>query len=82
MHEPLTPEAAQAAPSTAVRLLRSQQTHQYFTGEGWTDNPVNAQPFPNEVEAARACITHNLHDIELVLQMPGGGPELFATSMR
>ncbi len=62
--------------TTAVRYIRQKHTRRYWTGEGWTDHTGHAQPFPNEVEATRACSIHNLHDIELVLQGPAGGPEL------
>ncbi len=65
--------------SSAVRVLRRHGTQQYFTGEGWTENPANAQAFPNDQDAVRACVAHGLQHMELVLRMPGGGPELSAT---
>ncbi|HYG35433.1 MAG TPA: hypothetical protein VEC99_11645 [Clostridia bacterium] len=79
MSEILNAETAQLS---AVRLLRCQETQRYYTGEGWTDNPTHAQPFPNEEEAVRACSSHDLHKIELVLRDPVAGKELSARPIR
>jgi hypothetical protein len=67
---------------TAARLLRCRKSPRYFNGNGWTDDPSQAQTFPDEIDAARACITHNLHDVELVLRTPITGTELFSTPVR
>lgn len=70
------------APLNAVRLLRCHRTRNYFDGQGWADNSAHAQCYPNEIEAARACVSHGLHDVELVLQAPGTGTVLFASRLR
>jgi hypothetical protein len=64
------------------RFLRCRKSHRYFTGNGWTDDPSLAQAFPEELEAARACVTHNLRDVELVLCTHSTGTELFTTLVR
>ncbi|HWH68711.1 MAG TPA: hypothetical protein VNT26_04965 [Candidatus Sulfotelmatobacter sp.] len=66
----------------AVRLLRSQENHRYFTGSGWTENPSLAQPFADDAEAIRACVSNDLHYVELVLRDPRNQTELFSTPMR
>ncbi len=68
--------------STTARILRCRKTHRYFNGEGWTDNPSQAQVFPDEVDAARACVTHNLHEVELVLRTRLARVEFFSTPVR
>ncbi len=67
---------------TAARLLRCRKTKRYFTGDGWTDDAGRAQVFPDEIDAARACVTYNLHDVELVLRTHVTGIELFSTPIR
>ncbi len=64
---------------TAARLLRCCKTRRYFNGDGWTDDPSQAQVFPDEMDATRACVTHHLHDVELVLRTPITGVELLST---
>ncbi len=66
----------------AQKVLRCRKTHRYFTGSGWTDDPCEAEEYPDGVDAARACVTHNLHDIELVLRSHLTGTELFSTPVR
>lgn len=58
------------------RVLRCRATRRYFTGEGWTDSPNHAQPFPNDEEAVRACTLHKLNDVELVHLAPTDGTVL------
>ncbi len=67
---------------TAARLLRCRRTKRYFNGDGWTDDPSQAQVFPDEIEATRACVTQNLRDVELVLRTYVTGVELFSTPVR
>jgi hypothetical protein len=66
----------------AQRFLRCRKSHRYFTGNGWTDDSSLAQAFPYGVDAARACVTYNLHDVELVLRTQHTGVELFTTPVR
>ncbi len=66
----------------AQKLLRCLKTHRYFTGGGWTEDPGKAIAFPDGIDAARACVTHNLHDVELVLRSHVTGTELFRTHVR
>ncbi len=66
----------------AARLLRDRNTHCYFTGHGWSQDPSQAQVFNTIVDAATACVSHNLHDVDLVLRTPLTGTELFSTAIR
>jgi hypothetical protein len=66
----------------AERLLRCWTSGLYFMDYGWTNDPSRAQKFPDELQAARACVVHNLHDVELVLRDPETGAELFSTVVR
>ncbi len=79
MYELMDSPALQAS---AIRLIRCRTTHSYYTGEGWTENPMNAQPYPNEMEAVRACVSHDLHEVELVIRRFADGPDLFVTPIR
>ncbi len=67
---------------SAARVLRCRNSKRYFNGDGWTDDPSDAQVFPDEIDAARACVTHNLRDVELVLRTHLTGIELFSTPVR
>ncbi len=66
----------------AARLLRCRDTHRYFTGHGWSDDASQAQAFNSIVDAATACVSHDLRHVELVLRTPLTGTELFSTAIR
>jgi hypothetical protein len=65
-----------------ARLLRCRKTHRYFTGEGWSDDPAQAEVFCDQIDAVQACISHNLENIEMVLRVNGSQVELFCTTLR
>jgi hypothetical protein len=65
-----------------IRVLRCRMTHRYFTGDGWCENPEHAETFPDQIGAARACASHKLENIELVLRVEGSQTDLFCTPMR
>ena len=65
-----------------ARLLRCRNTRRYFTGEGWTENPAEAAVFGEPLDAVRACVSHNLQNIELVLRIDGTHVEIFSTTVR
>lgn len=52
---------------TATRVLRCAKTRRYFAGAGWTASPASALSFANEFAAVRACVAHQLRNVELVL---------------
>lgn len=64
------------------RLLRCNRTQRFFQEGGWTENPRRAKVFPDEIAAVRACVQHDLQDIELVLRSSGAGADLFSIPMR
>ncbi len=66
----------------AARPLRCCKTKRYFDGDGWTEDPSQAQVFRDEIGAARACVTHSLHEVELVLRTHPTGVEIFSTLVR
>ncbi len=76
-----TPSADTLFPH-AARLLRCRKTHRYFTGRGWSGDPSQAQAFNSLRDAATACVSHNLRDVELVLRTRVTGTELFSTPIR
>ena len=75
-------EEAQMKPEHVHRLLRSRETHDYFTGCGWTADPHLAVKYPTQTGALRACTRDALANVELVLCVPGSLTELFATPIR
>ncbi len=66
----------------AIRLLRCRKSHRYFTGRGWSADPGQAEVFDDEIDAARACVCHDLKDVELVVRAAVSGTELFSTPVR
>lgn len=64
------------------RLIRCRKTRRYFRDGDWTDEPAKASVYNDEIEAALACVVHNLCDIDLVLRAPGTRVDLFATKLR
>src|SRR5262245_56319659 len=65
-----------------TRLLRCQRTGRYFTGSGWSPNQSDARPFYADIDVAKACVSHNLYHIDLVLVAPLTGTQLFSTPVR
>ncbi len=58
------------------RLLRHRRSRAFFQNGSWTEDPQAATNFPSVEEVARACITHQLSEMELVLQFEDKLPEL------
>ena len=65
-----------------ARLLRCRKTQRYFTGKGWSEDPTRAEVFAEQFDAVRACVTHKLDNIEMVLRVSGTKVELFSTAVR
>ena len=65
-----------------ARLLRCRQTQRYFTGQGWSEDPARAEVFEDPLEAVRACLSHDLQNIEMVLRIGGTQVDLFSTKVR
>ncbi len=62
------------------RLLRCRKTNRYFAFDGWTEDPSQAEVFPDEVTAVRACVQHRLHHVELVIR--SGDTDIFSCLIR
>ena len=63
------------------RLLRRKDTKQYFNGDGWTDDPAQAQTFSDVLEAASTCSRFKLTNVELALRVEPGACDVFCTQM-
>ena len=64
------------------RVLRNRDSHQYFDGHGWTDNPEDAKSFADLVEAAGLCGRLGLSNVELAVRINSASCDLFCTSVR
>ncbi len=65
-----------------IRLIRSCDTGQFFAKNGWTSSPEQAAEFGDSILAIRACIEHDLTNVELVLRSRGATHDLFSASLR
>ena len=53
------------------KLLRCRRTRRYFTGDGWTKDPLRARCFAQQIDAILAAIKNDLRDVEIVLRLRG-----------
>jgi hypothetical protein len=65
-----------------TRFLRCQKTGRYFTGSGWTPNQSNAKSYHAAMDVAEACVSHDLHAVDLIIAAPHTGIQLFCTAIR
>ncbi len=63
-------------------LLRCTKTHRYFKDGSWTTEPLAATIFSDELDAIRACVDYDLHDVELVLRAAALNTEVVAARVR
>ncbi len=72
-----------ALPSLAERVIRCRDTGRYWRPDGsWADGIAQAATFHDAVEAARTCVDHDLHNVELVLCQRESKAEFIAVPMR
>jgi len=64
------------------RLLRNQETLEYFKEDGWTNDPEEAKSFADVVEVAQTCARLRLEHVEMALRAGASGPDLFCTQIR
>lgn len=64
------------------RLLRRQNTPEYFKGDGWTADPEEAKCFTDVLEAAETCARLGLSDVELTLRAGSRASDIFCTPIR
>jgi hypothetical protein len=64
------------------RLLRLQNSEQYFKDDGWTTNPDEARSFADALEAAETCARYHLSDVELTLRFDSRAGDVFKTKIR
>jgi hypothetical protein len=60
------------------RVLRRRNSQEYFTGNGWTNNPDEARVFADSLEAAQLCANCGLVDMEIALRIVGASSDLFS----
>ena len=63
------------------RLIRRKDSQEYFTGNGWTNNPEEARTFADSLEAAQTCAHRGLVGVEVALRVTGGTSDLFCTAL-
>lgn len=68
--------------SNTTRMLRHISTRQYFTGDGWTGDAMEAKLFHDTGEVVRICIERGLRNVELALRLSPTGPDLFCATVR
>jgi hypothetical protein len=64
------------------RMIRCRRTFRYFKNGDWTEDPVQASTFSDQIEVVRTCVRYGLNNIGLVLRVPGGETDLFCTPIR
>ncbi len=69
-------------PLAIKRLLRRQNSREFFKGDGWTDNPEEAQTYGDALEAAETCVRNGLSDVELALRIGTNACDFFCTHLR
>jgi len=67
---------------TIKRLLRRQNTHEYFKEDGWTNNPDEAKSFLDVVEVAETCARCGLADVEVTLRVHSQASDFFCIPVR
>ena len=65
-----------------VRMLRNQASNAFFTGSGWSRDPMMAKLFTDLFDAAKACVQHQLAGVELVVRAEPDGADLFQLPLR
>jgi len=63
------------------RLLRHKDTAKYFNGDGWTEDPAQAETLFDVLEAAATCKRFKLTNVELALRVEPGACDVFCTPM-
>ena len=71
----------QTQEQTVKRLLRHQDSQQYFKDGGWTHDPEEADSFFDVVDAAETCARHGLTRVELALRLDAQASDVFCTPM-
>lgn len=64
------------------RLLRRQNTQEYFKEDGWTDDPAQAKCFFDVIEVAETCARCGLDHVEVTLRVDTRACDFFCTPVR
>jgi hypothetical protein len=64
-----------------VRLIQCKRTGRYLAADEWVGEPAKAIRFASSVAALNCCLVGGLREVELVLQMPHLGQEVFRASI-
>jgi hypothetical protein len=69
-------------PLAVKRLLRRQDSREYFKDGAWTRDPDQANCFSDVVEAAETCARYGLDNVELALRIEPAKHDIFSTPIR
>lgn len=64
------------------RVLRHCESKAYFRNGEWTQDPEDAEHFPDVMQVAEACVRYGLSDVEVALRFQAANCDLFCTSIR
>jgi hypothetical protein len=65
-----------------ARLLRRRKSVEYFKESRWTKKAKESMTCSNALEAAEACVQHELKDVGAVLRMSSGVCDIFCSGIR
>jgi hypothetical protein len=74
----MTNHNAQLNEKPIRRVIRRRNSEEYFTDNGWTNNPEEARVFADSLEAAQVCANYGLVGMEIALRITGAEAELFS----
>jgi hypothetical protein len=67
---------------TIKRLLRRENTAEYFRENGWTKDPAEAKCFLDMIEVAETCARCGLDHVEVILRVDAQACDFFCTAVR
>jgi hypothetical protein len=63
-------------------MIRCISSGKYFHDGSWTQDPSQAEHFPDAGKAIEACLRHRFTDVELVIQLNSEAAGVFDTRVR
>jgi hypothetical protein len=64
------------------RLLRHEDSEEYFKDGRWTANPEEASNFSDALEVAETCARYNLSDVEMAIRFEARAGDMFRIKIR
>lgn len=82
-YKPMPAKSMENVQHTAIiRLLRDRESQEYWADGSWTQNPSEAKSFSDALEAAEACTSRGLSNVELAVRFESSETDVFCTPMR